>query len=452
MRITFAGGAGTVTGSKLVLEAPGTRLLVDCGLFQGFKNLRLLNRKPMPFDVRHLDGVVLTHAHLDHSGAVPLLVREGWQGPIHASPGSVAIAGALWEDAAHIQDEEATRANRKGYSRHKPALPIYSMKEVITAEQQLVEVADGERVQIGRATVTLRRAGHISGASSVLVELDGKRILFSGDLGRDKDPVQRGPDPLPDDLDVLVLEATYGDRHHQGDDPEAMLGEVIRRTVDRGGLVIIPAFAVGRTQRLLYHLGRLRRRGEIPAVPVYLNSPLAQRAMGAFLAHPEGHRLTPDEVAELAAVAIPIETREDSIRLNKRQEPAILIAGSGMATGGRVVHHLAAFGPDPRNTILLTGFQAGGTRGDRLQRGERELKMFGGWVKINAEVLTLHDMSAHADQGELLAWIRAAKVPPKRILLNHGEPLGADALRSKIEETMFIPCDVPTLGEAVELD
>jgi metallo-beta-lactamase family protein len=449
MELTFLGGAGTVTGSRTLVTHGATRLLVDCGLFQGFKHLRLMNRRPMDALQRDLSGVVLTHAHLDHSGAAPLLAREGWRGPIHATPGTAALCGILWSDAAHLQEEEAERANRKGWSKHHPALPLYDADDARQATRLLRAQRPGTPFKLGEASLTFRRAGHILGASSLLIELAGRRVMLSGDVGRLVDPVQGGPDDLPEGLDLLVLESTYGDRLHAAVDVELELGRIVRETYERGGHLLVPCFAVGRVQRILYHLARLRQRGEIPDVPVFLNSPMAAAAMQAFLDHPECHRLSAEDVDAISRLPHLVATKEESIELNKRQEPAILLAGSGMATGGRILHHLAAFGPHPQHTILLTGFQAGGTRGDRLIRGERELKIFGSYVPIQAHVEVLHNLSAHADQAELLAWLRTAKKPPARVLLNHGEPAASDALRLRIQEELHIACDVPFLGEEV---
>ncbi|HMV66764.1 MAG TPA: MBL fold metallo-hydrolase [Myxococcota bacterium] len=450
MELTFLGGAGTVTGSRALVGHGGTQLLVDCGLFQGFKHLRLLNRRPIPADVGRLDAVVLTHAHLDHSGAIPLLHRQGLRAPVLTTPASASLCRILWADAARLQGEDTERANRKGYSRHHPAEALYTTQEATMASDRLRYLGWDEPERRGEATITLRRSGHILGASSALIELGGARVLFSGDVGRPNDPLHGPPARLPA-VDLLVMESTYGDRLHDHGDVEEVLGEIVRTTVARGGHVLAPVFAVGRAQRLLYHLGRLRDRGDIPDVPIYLNSPMANDAMDAFLAHPEAHGLSAEEADRLARVPIVVATREESARLNERRSPAIILAGSGMATGGRILHHLVAFGSQDRHTILLSGFQAGGTRGDRLQRGERELKIFGQYIAIRAEVRTLHHLSAHADADELIAWVKGAEAPPGRIVLNHGEPTASDALRLRVEEEIGVPCEVPMHGEAVAL-
>lgn len=448
VELQFVGGAGTVTGSRTLLRHGDTQVLVDCGLFQGFKHLRLLNRRPVPVPGGRLDGVVLTHAHLDHSGAVPLLARQDFRGPVITTPATSALCHILWEDAARLQKEDSERANRKGYSRHHPAEALYTPEEALRAADRLRRVDWGEETALGEAKVWLRRSGHILGASSALIELGGQRVLFSGDVGRPSDPLHGGPEPMPE-VDVLVMESTYGDRRHARGDVEEELGHIVRETIARCGHVLAPVFAVGRAQRLLHHLACLRERGEIPDVPVYLNSPMADRAMDAFLGHPEAHLLSPAEADRLARLPIVVSRREDSIALNQRKKPAIILAGSGMITGGRILHHLQSWAAQDQHTILLTGFQAGGTRGDRLLRGERELKIFGEYVAVRAEVRLLDLLSAHADAEELIAWVRTAPRKPGRILLNHGEPVAADTLRLRIEEQLGIPCEVPMHGETV---
>jgi metallo-beta-lactamase family protein len=449
-RLQFLGAAGTVTGSRTLLTHDRARLLVDCGLFQGFKALRQQNWKPLPIDVAQLDAVVLTHAHLDHSGAVPLLVRQGYAGPVHATAATADLCRVVWPDAAWLQEEEAERANRKGYSRHHPARPLFEVKDAEKAVHQLVEHPFDVPFPVDGARVTFRQVGHILGAASALIEVDGRRILFSGDVGRTIDPMHAPPEPPPA-ADLMVLESTYGGRHHPPTDPEEELAGIVTRTVARGGHVIIPSFAVGRTQRVLLHLLRLRRRHAIPAVPVFLNSPLASRATEAFWRHPEAHTLSPEEARAVGHLPIIVESPEASRELNRREDPCIIIAGSGMATGGRVVHHLQAFLPDPRHTVVFTGFQAEGTRGDRLVRGEPEIKVFGRYVPVHAEIRELANLSAHADQEELIRWVDRAEAKPGRVLLNHGTPAGCDALRLGLEERLGIQAEVPLQGDAFDV-
>jgi metallo-beta-lactamase family protein len=451
MKLTFLGAAGTVTGSRTLVRSDDAYLMVDCGLFQGWKELRLQNREPFGVRVDLLDAVVLTHAHLDHSGACPLLVREGFQGPIHATDPTADLCGILWRDAAYLQQEDAERANRKGYSRHHPALPLFDLRD---AEQALGRLRT-ERLHrvydVRDLRITHREAGHILGATSVLVENHRRRVLFSGDVGRAADPIQGSPEPLPDDLDVLVLESTYGDRRHEPVDPEEQLGRIIRETVARGGQVLVPTFAVGRVQRLLHHLARLKASERIPDVPVYLNSPLADAAQRLFVDHPDSHRLTSEEVRALVDVVTVVRSTEESKRLTASKAPAVILAGAGMVTGGRILHHLAARLEDSRSTVLLVGFQAGGTRGDRLLKGETTLRMFGQDVPVLAHVERLDNLSAHADQDELMAWLGTARRPPRRVILNHGEPTGSEALAQRITAETGIPAEVATMRGVFEL-
>ncbi len=451
MKLSFLGAAGTVTGSKYLVEHEGRRVLIDCGLFQGYKNLRLLNWEPLPFDPRKLDGVVLTHAHLDHSGAVPRLVQQGYGGRIHATPASIELCGLLLPDSARLQEEDAEYANRHGSSRHKPALPLYTEDDARNALEQLEPLDFGVTHRIAPGIeVQLRPAGHILGASSVELRCGGVRVLFSGDVGRPDDPIMFPPVALPE-ADYVVLESTYGDRQHSADGVEVQLAEVIARTVARGGIVVIPAFAVGRAQTLLYLLSRLKARGAMADVPVYLNSPMAIDMTDIYLRHRAQHRLTPEECAAMCRMARMVRTTDESRVLSALREPAVIVSASGMATGGRVLHHLKALAPDPRNSIVFAGYQAGGTRGARLVAGERTIRIFGQDVAVNAEVVSLQGMSAHADAGQLVDWLRTAPRAPQRVFLTHGEPAPADLLRQRIESELGWAAEVPRLGQVVNL-
>ena len=451
MKLSFLGAAGTVTGSKYLVEHEGRRVLIDCGLFQGYKNLRLLNWEPLPFDPRKLDGVVLTHAHLDHSGAVPRLVQQGYRGRIHATPASIELCGLLLPDSARLQEEDAEYANRHGSSRHKPALPLYTVDDARNALEQLEPLDFGVTHRIAPGIdVQLRPAGHILGASSVELRCGGVRVLFSGDVGRPDDPIMFPPVGLPE-ADYIVLESTYGDRQHAADGVEVQLAEVIARTVARGGIVVIPAFAVGRAQALLYLLSRLQARGAMADVPVYLNSPMAIDMTDIYLRHRAQHRLTPEECAAMCRMARMVRTTDESRVLSALRAPAVIVSASGMATGGRVLHHLKALAPDPRNSIVFAGYQAGGTRGARLVAGERTIRIFGQDVAVNAEVVSLQGMSAHADAGQLVDWLRTAPHAPKRVFLTHGEPAPADLLRQRIESELGWAAEVPRLGQVINL-
>ena len=449
--LQFLGATGTVTGSKTLLTIRGRRVLVDCGLFQGFKQLRLRNWQPLPLAPSSLSAVVLTHAHIDHSGYVPLLVRNGYAGKIWCSEATHDLCRILLPDSGRLHEEEAEYANRAGFSKHKPALPLYTEKDAERSLAHFAPVAFGQAIDLGGAQARLLPAGHILGASIVSVS-DGERTLvFSGDLGRPNDPVMVAPSPV-ERADYLVLESTYGDRRHEPGDGRERLGEIIRRTVERNGVVVIPSFAVGRAQALLHAIHRLKAGGAIPAhLPVYLNSPMAVDVTSLYYEHRDEHRLSPEEFRAMCREAVIVNTPEESRRLNERQGPMVIIAASGMATGGRVVHHLKAFAPDPRNTILFSGFQAGGTRGASIAGGASAVKIHGDYIPVRAEVELIDNFSAHADSAEILQWLKGFRHPPRETYITHGEPAAADALRHSIEETLGWRCRVPDYLESVEL-
>ncbi len=446
----FLGGAGTVTGSKYLIEHDGARVLVDCGLFQGYKNLRLMNWQPLPFDPTQLDAVILTHAHLDHSGALPLLVRNGFKGPVYASPSTIALCGLLLPDSGHLQEEDANFANRHKSSRHDPALPLYTEEDARYALRQLRPLEFDHAIDLAGLKVRLRPAGHILGAASVEMRSAGGSLFFSGDIGRPDDLLMKPPANI-ETGDTLVVESTYGDRSHGYEDSAAMLADVIARTAARGGKVVIPAFAVGRAQALLYQILQLKRASRIPDLPVFLDSPMAIDSTDIYLRHHAEHRLSKQDCLALSHVAKFCRTVEASRELSGQVYPAIIISASGMATGGRILHHLRNFGPDHRSSIVLAGYQAGGTRGARLAAGERELRIFGEDVRINAEVVSLPGMSAHADASQIIDWLRTLPKPPRHVYLTHGEPAAADALRCRIERELHWRASVPMLGDVVEV-
>ncbi len=451
MKLSFFGGAGTVTGSKTLVTNEAQQLLVDCGLFQGYKNLRLMNWEPFPFDPQQLDAVVLTHGHLDHSGALPLLIKRGFKGPVFATPSTIEVCGVLLPDCARIQEEDADFANRHKISKHTPALPLYTEEDAKRALRRLEplpfeqhgDAATGMRLR-------LRPAGHILGAGSVELTVGGETLLFSGDLGRPDDTIMRPPTPI-ERADHVVVESTYGNRLHDTHDTEAMLGEAIKRTAARGGIVVIPAFALGRAQALLYAIYRLKKSHAIPDLPVFLNSPMAVDMTEIYHRHRAEHRLSVEECQGMCHVAKMVRTVEESRALVAQHRPAIIIAASGMATGGRVLHHLKALAPNERNTIVFAGFQAGGTRGARILAGEPSIRIHGVPVEINAEVVSLPGMSAHADAAQIVQWLATAPKAPLGVLLNHGEPEPADALRQRIEHELGWNVTVPRLGQTVEI-
>ncbi len=451
-RITFLGGTGTVTGSKYLVEHAGKRVLVDCGLFQGYKQLRLRNWAPFPIDPASIDAVVLTHAHIDHSGYVPRLVKSGYRGRVFCSPGTHAICKLLLPDSGHLQEQDADYANRKGFSRHDPALPLYSEEDAVRALGHLEPLPMGEERELtSGVSVTLRRAGHIVGASTVLLRLAERRLLFSGDLGRPQDPLIRPPAP-PAPTDFLVVESTYGNREHPTGDPRDTLASVIRRTVDRRGVVLVPSFAVGRTQLLLLLINELKADGRIPEVPVFVDSPMATSATEIYDRFADEHCVEPKACARAFDAARYTRSVDDSKALDRRDEPKIIISASGMITGGRILHHLKYFLPGRRNTILIAGFQAGGTRGAALLGGAQDLKIHGQRIPVRAEVANLQGLSAHADAEEILEWLSGLAEAPRMTFVTHGEPDASDALRGKIEERLGWACSVPEHRDVIELD
>lgn len=449
--IQFLGAVDTVTGSRYLVEEAGHRVLVDCGLFQGPKKLRERNWAPPPFAAASLDGVVLTHAHLDHSGYLPRLCKAGFTGPVYCTRGTRDLLGLLLPDAGYLQEEEARHANRYGYSRHHPALPLYTRADAERALEQLVAVDyHTPFAPAPGMTARYRRAGHIIGAASVALEAGGTTITFSGDVGRPVDPIMKPPEPL-DPTDYLVVESTYGDRRHPAEAIDEVLARVIVETIERRGTLLVPSFAVGRAQHLLYLISRLRATGKIPACPVFLDSPMAIDATGIFCDHAGDHRLSPAESQQLARVATYVHTAEESMTLDRSTGPMIIVAASGMCTGGRVLHHLRRFLPDERATVLFVGFQASGTRGRTLVEGTDELKLLGGYVPVRARVVRLDGLSAHADHAELIAWLRASHLSPRRVFVTHGEPSAADAFRRRLRESLGWDARVPEAGETVEL-
>ncbi len=458
--LQFLGGTGTVTGSKYLVRTDSSRVLVDCGLFQGLRALRTRNWDPLPFDAASIDAVVLTHAHVDHCGYLPRLVAAGYRGPIYATPTTGDLVRIVLPDCAHLQEEEAEYANRKGFSKHDPALPLYTKEDAERALSLLRPVPFHTDVGITPDIgIRLSRAGHILGAATVRLTLgrSGRSVGFSGDLGRGSHPFLVPPDPPPA-VDTLLVESTYGDREHVDEDPSNRLAEVIERTVGRGGSVLIPAFAVDRTEVILHHLARLVAEGLVPReIPVFVDSPMALAALRVYreaIARRDPDIRPDDAGADPFAVPRLTEVHdvEHSKALNRPSEPSIVISASGMATGGRVVHHLAHWLPDTRNTVLLVGYQADGTRGRVLIDGASELKMLGRYVRVRADVVTLPQFSVHADASELLAWLAAASPAPETVYVVHGEPTASRSLAAAIADSLDCTTVVPRYGERVRLD
>jgi metallo-beta-lactamase family protein len=452
MRLQFLGATNTVTGSKYLVQHGDASLLVDCGLFQGYKQLRLRNWSALPIQPSSIDAVVLTHAHIDHSGYLPLLARQGFRGKVYCSPATFDLCRILLPDSGHLQEEEAAFANRYRLSKHQPAMPLYTRDDAERCLKLFHPVAwDTAWAPVPGVHASMRPSRHMAGSSFVRLDDGSRSVLFSGDVGRPNDLVLKAPTPM-DGADYLVVESTYGDREHPSSDPLFQLGEVIRRTAARGGVVVIPAFAVGRAQSLLYCISLLKAQHAIPDLPVYLNSPMAANAMDVYWKHKEDLRLSASECQAVASVARIVQTPEESERLNARRGPMVIIAASGMATGGRVVHHIKAFGSDRRNTLLFAGFQAGGTRGANIVGGAPAVRIHGNDVPIRAEVVQLEDLSAHADAPEILDWLRHFKQPPRKTFITHGEPAAADAMRQRIERELGWSCQVPDYLERVDLD
>jgi metallo-beta-lactamase family protein len=452
MKLSFHGAAGTVTGSKYLVEHQGRRLLIDCGLFQGYKQLRLMNWEPLPFTATNIDAVVLTHSHLDHAGALPLLVKQGFRGPILATPSAIELCGLLLPDSGRIQEEDAAYANRHHTSKHVPALPLYTEDDARRALEQFQRLPFDKPMEVlPGVTVNLRPAGHILGAASVELTAGQTTVLFSGDVGRPDDPVMRAPVSVRK-ADYIIVESTYGDRLHEPTpNAQAMLGEAIARTAHRGGMVVIPAFAVGRAQLLLHLIHKLKQQGAIPDLPVFLDSPMAVDATEIYHRHHAEHKLSVEDCLGMYKAARMVRTAEESRALAGLTFPAVIVSASGMATGGRVLHHLKNLAPDRRNTIILAGYQAGGTRGARLQAGERSLRIHGADIAVRAEVISLQGMSAHADARQLIEWLRSAPAAPRSVFVTHGEPGPADAMRQRIEQELGWTARVPLLGQSVEL-
>lgn len=452
MKITFLGAAKTVTGSKYLIEDGGQRLLVDCGLFQGHKELRLRNWDPLPVAAKSIQAVILTHAHLDHSGYLPLLVKQGFNGPIFATQATRDLCEVILLDSGRLQEEDAWRANKYGYSKHKPALALYTEKEAArTIKQFKIVPFDQTRNLSDNLNFTFSRSGHILGSAFVTLKSPKITVAFSGDVGRLKDPLMKPPARMGS-ADYLLLESTYGAREHPDIDPGKQLAKIINHAVQRQGKVIVAAFAVGRAQTVLYYISKLKEEGQIPKnLPVFLDTPMGQEATDIFCRSPDENRLDEEARNNVCSVARYIRSFEESEKLAFSEEPCVIIASSGMAEGGRVLQHIKIFGPDKKNSIVFTGYQAGGTRGDRLLSGEKKVKIYGEYVPIEAEVALLQNLSSHADAAELIQWLRGFEKPPKTTFLTHGEDEGASALKARIESELGWNVYIPSYLESLNL-
>ena len=464
--LSFWGGVGTVTGSKYLIEADGGSVLVDCGMFQGLKELRELNWQEPPFEAKSLDAVLITHAHIDHTGYLPRLVAKGFRGPIYCSRGTADLLKILLPDAARLQEEDASYRNRHNLTKHAPALPLYTEEDARTALDLIQPVENtGEPQEVAPGiNAGFRIAGHILGSSLVLVEVagagtdgQGRRILFSGDLGHYDQPIIRDP-VAPPACDYLLVESTYGDRLHDPVDPKDALARIINETKARGGVLLIPAFAIGRTQELLYMIRELEDEKRIPVLPVRVDSPMAAAATRVY----SNRREEQDEqyASVLARRVHPLRThsmvtassREESKRLNDEQGTRIIISASGMMTGGRVLHHARRFLPDNRSTVLFVGYQAAGTTGRRILDGQHEVKIMGQFVPVRCHIERIGGFSAHADWKEVLRWLEGMPAPPRRTFLTHGEPEAAAAMAAHIQERFGWMVAVPAYGDRSEIE
>src|SRR5215208_3210008 len=465
--LSFWGGVGTVTGSKYLVESGGSRVLEDCGLFQGLRELRERNWEDPPFDPRHIDAVVITHAHVDHTGYLPRLVGRGYKGPVYCSKGTADLLKLLLPDSARLQEEEAEYRNRKNLTRHQPALPLYTEGDARAALKLIRTCPNtGEPTEVAAGVrAGFHIAGHILGSSLVLLELDGagsdgagRRVLFSGDLGHYDQPIIRDP-VAPPECDYMLVESTYGDRLHDAEDPKDALARVINEAAGRGGPLLIPAFAVGRTQELLYHIRELEDEGRIPILPVRTDSPMAANATQIYQRHRDEH----DEEYEAllgqhrhplrTRSMVTASTRDESKRLNEERGARIIISASGMMTGGRVLHHARRILPDERATVLFVGFQAAGTTGRKILDGSRYVRIMKEDVPVRCHVERIGGLSAHADWSEVLRWLEPLAVtPPRRVFTTHGEPESAAAMAEHIHERFGWRVDPPQYGDHVELE
>ncbi len=450
--IHFLGAAGTVTGSKYLLETPQKKFLVDCGLFQGLKELRLMNWDHLPVDVPSIDFVLLTHGHLDHVGYLPRLIKDGFKGHIYGTAPTLDIAEIILRDSARLQEEETEQANKEGFSKHHPAKPLYTEKDVESTLTHFSPINVGQWMDLGgEIKARFQTNGHIIGSTFIEVHVREKKFVFSGDVGQEEDLLLMPP-KRPVEADILFIESTYGDRLHPKEDIKARLKSIILETIAKGGSVIIPSFAVERTQVMMYLLWQLRTANEIPDIPMIMDSPMGRRVLGVFEKHRDWHKLPSAEYRAMCEMFQVVENYQQTLQLIQTKYPKIIIAGSGMVTGGRVLNYLQSYIENPQHTVLLVGYQGEGTRGRQLLEGIHEIKIHGKYYPVKSRIEILHGLSAHGDQRELLDWMSELKPAPENIFVIHGERPAADTFKVKIKDTFGWEAMVPTLYEIVEIE
>jgi metallo-beta-lactamase family protein len=451
MKIHFLGGTGTVTGSKTLVEHNETRILIDCGLFQGIKSLRELNRQPLAIEPSTIDFVLLTHGHLDHCGWLPLLVKNGFKGKIFCTAPTKQIAMLILADSAKIQEEEASKANQEHFSKHNPAEPLYTVEDAERVTPFFRVVDQEIEVKLTENSYfKFFQSGHILGACSIELNVDGKVLVFSGDVGQDDD-VLMYPPKKPQNADYVFLESTYGNRLHPQNDILLDLEMIINTTINRGGIVVIPSFAVERAQTVMYLLWQLRLQNRIPNIPYIIDTPMGIKVLDIFNDNPNWHKLNPSQCEEMCSMFSMISDYQETINAIYDKRPKVVIAASGMITGGRVLSYLERYIDKPENTVMLVGYQAEGTRGRKLVEGAKEVKFYGKYYPVEAEVVLVEGLSAHGDQKDLLNWLSELKQKPKKIFLVHGENEAADTLRTKIFDAYGFDATVPLLGQVVEI-